>query len=52
MAPFVVNRVSGIFAANERVVLEGEWLHGHFTITPVGATNVGMWTQTKPVSAH
>jgi len=41
VAPVVVNRVAGIFAANERVVLEGQWRHGHFTLTPVGASNVG-----------
>jgi len=41
VAPIVVNNVSGIFAANERVVLEGTWEHGLFSLTPVGASNVG-----------
>jgi len=41
VAPIVVNQVSGVFAANERVVLEGKWKHGLFALTPVGASNVG-----------
>jgi len=41
VAPAVVSRIQGLFAMNERVVLTGEWKHGFFSYTPVGATNVG-----------
>jgi phosphatidylserine decarboxylase len=41
VAPKVVRFIEGLFAINERVVLSGEWEHGFFSITPVGATNVG-----------
>ncbi|PRP78447.1 hypothetical protein PROFUN_13680 [Planoprotostelium fungivorum] len=40
LAPAVVSRVQGLFALNERVVPTGEWPHGFFSYTPVGATNV------------
>eukprot|EP01111_Echinosteliopsis_oligospora_P004675 TRINITY_DN1771_c0_g1_i1.p1 TRINITY_DN1771_c0_g1~~TRINITY_DN1771_c0_g1_i1.p1 ORF type:complete len:512 (+),score=159.95 TRINITY_DN1771_c0_g1_i1:64-1599(+) len=41
VAPLVVSRVPGVFSGNERVVLEGRWEHGLFSLTPVGASNVG-----------
>jgi len=41
VAPWAVERVRGLFAINERVVLAGKWKHGFFSFTPVGATNVG-----------
>ena len=37
----VVKKITNLFAMNERVVLEGDWEHGYFSISPVGATNVG-----------
>ena len=42
VAPFMANRRPGLFARNERVVLEGRRLSGqYFWIVFVGATNVG-----------
>jgi len=39
--PSVAKWVAGLFSLNERAVYVGEWEHGFFSMTPVGATNVG-----------
>ena len=39
--PSVVNACPGLFHLNERVAWIGEWEHGFFSMTAVGATNVG-----------
>merc|ERR1719239_75506 len=39
--PGVARWVQGLFNFNERVVYTGQWEHGFFSMTPVGATNVG-----------
>ena len=39
--PSVAKWVAGLFALNERAVYAGRWRHGFFSMTPVGATNVG-----------
>jgi len=36
-----VSSISGLFHINERVLFVGEWLHGFFSLTAIGATNVG-----------
>jgi len=39
--PWVCKVVRGVFTLNERVMLAGEWEHGYFSYTAVGATGVG-----------
>nr|CAG4636987.1 EOG090X05NI [Ceriodaphnia reticulata]SVE72915.1 EOG090X05NI [Ceriodaphnia reticulata] len=39
--PSIAKWVAGLFALNERAVYVGQWRHGFFSMTPVGATNVG-----------
>lgn len=41
MAPIVARKLENLLGMNERVVLIGEWEHGYFSLSPVGATNVG-----------
>lgn len=39
--PGVARWIKELFCYNERVVLTGGWKHGFFSLTAVGATNVG-----------
>ncbi|KAH7461215.1 hypothetical protein PRIC1_012704 [Phytophthora ramorum] len=39
--------IPSLFVENERVALLGEWKHGFFSLTAVGATNVGSIVLTK-----
>jgi len=41
VSPGIVSRVQGLFSINERVAYLGRWKHGFFSLTAVGATNVG-----------
>lgn len=41
VAPYFQTRMADLFCLNERVALLGRWKHGFFSMTPVGATNVG-----------
>ena len=44
VSPFIVKRVRGVLALNERVVLSGRWKYGFFSFSAVGAYNVGSMT--------
>ncbi|KAJ2941809.1 hypothetical protein O0L34_g15798 [Tuta absoluta] len=39
--PWMAKLIPGLFTMNERAVYIGEWKHGFFSMTAVGATNVG-----------
>jgi phosphatidylserine decarboxylase len=41
VSPHFVKLVPSLFTLNERLVLEGSWKHGFFSMVPVGAYNVG-----------
>ncbi|KAF8473583.1 phosphatidylserine decarboxylase-domain-containing protein [Kalaharituber pfeilii] len=41
VSPYLQRTLPNLFTLNERVALLGRWRHGLFTMTPVGATNVG-----------
>lgn len=41
VSPYLQRTLPGLFTLNERVVLLGRWRWGFFSVTPVGATNVG-----------
>lgn len=41
VSPGVVRKVQSLFCLNERVAYTGTWRHGFFSLTAVGATNVG-----------
>lgn len=39
--PWMAKLIPGLFTMNERAVYIGDWKHGFFSMTAVGATNVG-----------
>ena len=44
ISPIVARLIPNLFALNERVVLKGSWEYGFFSLTAVGAYNVGSMT--------
>ena len=54
MNPSISCWLEDLFIVNERVSLYGEWVHGFFSYTAVGATMVGsikvpIWNRDGPV---
>ncbi|XP_055905383.1 phosphatidylserine decarboxylase proenzyme, mitochondrial [Eupeodes corollae] len=41
VSPKIATWLPGLFCVNERALYIGKWLHGFFSFTAVGATNVG-----------
>jgi phosphatidylserine decarboxylase len=41
VSPLAAKLIPSLFVLNERVVLSGDWKHGFFSMTAVGAYNVG-----------
>lgn len=41
VSPSFLSRINGLFHINERVLYVGEWIYGFFSLTAIGATNVG-----------
>jgi phosphatidylserine decarboxylase len=41
VSPGMVRMIKGLFVLNERIVMLGQWPFGFFSMTAVGATNVG-----------
>lgn len=41
VSPWMAGKLADLFVLNERVALLGKWRYGFFSMTPVGATNVG-----------
>jgi len=39
--PTIARWLKGLFSLNERAVYQGRWKHGFFSMSPVGAVNVG-----------
>ena len=41
VAPWAARSMPGLFALNERLILNGNWKYGTFSFAAVGAYNVG-----------
>ena len=48
---YYASKVKGLFTLNERVVLNGKWKEGFFSLGMVGAFNVGSIRITNPEDA-